>query len=182
MTCRLAKKKLRWLEDRKKRHSKAHSKLVRSHLVMFCSGQYWGHRRSNFQKMVVFVAFDFITSGHVSGLESTSIYGRKVGMSGRPAVITPLKKLMSLERHNQFTSTSLCPMSTFNTILIWPTPMPTGVCHGTWRAEWEGLGDTLSLGNSTTTGPKAFKFGVCLETNWSLNVKEAFSYFCTSQR
>ena len=44
--------------------------------------------------------------------------------------------------------------------------MLTGACHGTWHVpglgsgEGEGVGDTLSLGNSTTAGPIAFKFGV----------------------
>ena len=41
-------------------------------------------------------------------------------------------------------------------------PVPAtarGTCRG------EGVGDTLSIGNSTTAGPIAFKFGVCLETS-----------------
>ena len=33
------------------------------------------------------------------------------------------------------------------------------------RAEGEGVENTLSLGNSTTAGPIAFKFGVCLATS-----------------
>ena len=33
------------------------------------------------------------------------------------------------------------------------------------RAEGEGVGDTHSIGNSTTAGPIAFKFGVCSETS-----------------
>ena len=44
-------------------------------------------------------------------------------------------------------------------------PVPAtarGTCRG------EGVGDTLSIGNSTTAGPIAFKFGVCLETSWLL--------------
>ena len=41
-------------------------------------------------------------------------------------------------------------------------PVPAtarGTCRG------EGVGDTLSIGISTTAGPIAFKFGVCLETS-----------------
>ena len=41
-------------------------------------------------------------------------------------------------------------------------PVPAtarGTCRG------EGVGDTLSIGNSTMAGPIAFKFGVCLETS-----------------
>ena len=41
-------------------------------------------------------------------------------------------------------------------------PVPAtarGTCRG------EGVGDALSIGNSTTAGPIAFKFGVCLETS-----------------
>ena len=41
-------------------------------------------------------------------------------------------------------------------------PVPAtarGTCRG------EGVGDTLSIGNSTTADPIAFKFGVCLETS-----------------
>ena len=33
------------------------------------------------------------------------------------------------------------------------------------RAEGEGVENTPSLGNSTTAGPIAFKFGVCLATS-----------------
>ena len=38
------------------------------------------------------------------------------------------------------------------------------------RAVEKGIGDTLSIGNSTTAGPIAFKFGVCLETSYSYYV------------
>ena len=41
-------------------------------------------------------------------------------------------------------------------------PVPA-TAHGTCRGE--GVGDTLSIGNSKTAGPIAFKFGVCLETS-----------------
>ena len=40
-----------------------------------------------------------------------------------------------------------------------PVPaMARGTCRG------EGVGDTLSIGNSTTAGLIALKFGMCLET------------------
>ena len=51
-------------------------------------------------------------------------------------------------------------------------PVPAtarGTCRG------EGVGDTLSIGTSTTAGPIVFKFCVCLETSYSY-------YFYTSQR
>ena len=42
-------------------------------------------------------------------------------------------------------------------------PDPTRPGRGTCREE--GVGDGLSIGNSTTADPIAFKFGVCLETS-----------------
>ena len=92
------------------------------------------------------------------------------------------EKLISLERVDRFTSGLLCSMSPFNKFRIWPTPIPaapvTAMARGTCRGggvgdmkegvgvtDGEGVGDTLSIGNSTTAGPIAFKFGVCLETS-----------------
>ena len=42
-------------------------------------------------------------------------------------------------------------------------PPVSATARGTCRGE--GVGDTLSIGNSTTAGPIAFKFFVCLETS-----------------
>ena len=41
-------------------------------------------------------------------------------------------------------------------------PLVPAMARGTCRGE--GVGDTLSIGNSTTAGPIALKFGMCLET------------------
>ena len=62
--------------------------------------------------------------------------------------------------------TSLRPwMSPSNQPCIWPVPIPAGAATARGTCRGEGVGDTLSIGNSTTAGPIAFKFGVCLETS-----------------
>ena len=76
----------------------------------------------------------FITNGRDSGREYTSIYGRKARMSGRPAGRGhALWMLISLERDEQFTNGHLNTMSPSNQSCIWPVPIPTGACHGTWH-------------------------------------------------
>ena len=75
--------------------------------------------------------------------ESTSIYRRKVSMSGRPAG-RPAGRghavwtLISLERDDQFTNGHLNTMSPSNQSCIWPVPIPTGACHGTWHVPGRG--------------------------------------------
>ena len=48
------------------------------------------------------------------------------------------EKLISLERVDRFTSGLLCSMSPFNKFRIWPVPIPTGACHGTWHVPGRG--------------------------------------------
>ena len=48
------------------------------------------------------------------------------------------EKLISLERVDWFTSGLLCSMSPFNKFRIWPVPIPTGACHGTWHVPGRG--------------------------------------------
>ena len=87
-------------------------------------------------------------------------------MSGRPAGRGhALWTLISLERDDRFTNGHLIRCHhPINHVFDWyrypPVPATArGTCRG------EGVGDTLSIGNSTTAGPIAFKFGVCLETS-----------------
>ena len=75
------------------------------------------------------------------------------------------EKLISLERVDRFTSGLLCSMSPFNKFRIWPVPIPTGACHGTWHVPGRGCRRHPILRNSTTAWPIAFKFGMCLETS-----------------
>ena len=71
--------------------------------------------------------------------ESISIYRRKVSMSGRPAGRGhALWTLISLERDDQFTNGHLNTMSPSNQSCIWPVPIPTGACHGTWHVPGRG--------------------------------------------
>ena len=48
------------------------------------------------------------------------------------------EKLISLEHVDRFTSGLLCSMSPFNKFHIWPVPIPTGACHGTWHVPGRG--------------------------------------------
>ena len=56
----------------------------------------------------------------------------------RPNGHHPFEKLISLERVDRFTSGLLCSMSPFNKFRIWPVPIPTGACHGTWHVPGRG--------------------------------------------
>ena len=44
-------------------------------------------------------------------------------------------------------------MSPSNQSCIWPVPIPAGACHGCGTCRGEGVGDTLSIGNSTDGWP-----------------------------
>ena len=108
-----------------------------------------------------------ITSGARSaneffcGLREKSEYARP----DRTRPHHAFEKLISLERVDRFTSGLLCSMSPFNKFRIWPTPIPAGVCHGTRHVRRRGCRRHHTPGNSSTAGPIAFKFGVCLETS-----------------
>ena len=97
--------------------------------------------------------------------ESTSIYRRKVSMSGQPAVVTLFERLFLWNGMTNSRTVILIrchhPINhVFDRYRYPPVPATArGTCRG------EGVGDTLSIGNSTTAGPIAFKFGVCLEAS-----------------
>ena len=81
----------------------------------------------------------FLRAEREARSESTSIYRRKVSMSGRPAGRGhALWTLISLERDDQFTNGHLNTMSPSNQSCIWPVPIPTGACHGTWHVPGRG--------------------------------------------
>ena len=101
--------------------------------------------------------------------ESTSIYRRKVSMSGRPAgrpaVVTLFERLFLW---NGMTNSRMvilirCHHQINHVFDLYRYPPVPATARGTCRGE--SVEDTLSLGNSTTAGPIAFKFGVWLGTH-----------------
>ena len=93
--------------------------------------------------------------------ESTSIYRRKVSMSGRPAVVMLFERLFLW---NGMTNSRMvilirCHHQINHVFDRYRYPPVPATARGTCTAG-EGVEDTLSLGNSTTAGPIAFKFGV----------------------
>ena len=92
--------------------------------------------------------------------ESTSIYRRKVSMSGRPAVVTLFERLFLWNAMTNSRTVILirCHHPINHVFDRYRYPLVPATARGTCRGE--GVEDTLSLGNSTTAGPIAFKFGV----------------------
>ena len=126
---------------------------ARAHLRTMVPPRPLVHRRSRRHTGV-------ITSGRDSGRESTSKYRRKVSMSGRSAVVTLFERLFLWNGMTNSRTVILIrchhPINhVFDRYRYPPVPATArGTCRG------EGVGDTISLGNSTTACPIAFKFGV----------------------
>ena len=102
------------------------------------------------------------------GLREKSQYARPDPTQPDPTRPDPVTLLRSLYLSNELTDSRAvffvrCHHSinfVFDRHRYPPVPATArGTCRG------EGVGDTLSIGNSTTAGPIAFKFGVCLETS-----------------
>ena len=100
---------------------------------------------------------------------STFIYRRKVSMSGRPAGRPAVVALFErLFLWNGMTNSRMvilirCHHQINHVFDRYRYPPVPATARGTCRGE--GVEDTLSLGNSTTAGPIAFKFGVWLGTH-----------------
>ena len=80
-------------------------------------------------------------------------------MSGRPAVVTLFESLFLWNGMTNSRTVILIRHHPINHVSdryrCQPVPATArGTCRG------EGVGDTLSIGNSTMAGPIAFKFGV----------------------
>ena len=92
--------------------------------------------------------------------ESTSIYRRKVSMSGRPAVVTLFERLFLWNGMTNSRTVILirCHHPINHLFDRYRYPLVPATARGTCRGE--SVEDTLSLGNSTTAGSIVFKFGV----------------------
>ena len=90
---------------------------------------------------------------------------KSVPMSGRPAVVTFFERLFLWNGMTNSRTVILirCHHPINHVVDRYRYPPVPAMARGTCRGE--GVGDTLSIGNSTTAGPIAFKFGVCLETS-----------------
>ena len=90
---------------------------------------------------------------------------KSVWAAGRPAVVTLFERLFLWNGMTNSRTVILirCHHPINHVFDRYRYPPVSATARGTCRGE--GVEDTLSLGNSTTAGPIAFKFGVWLGTH-----------------